>query len=256
MIKVERLSLSYREGRKREPVRVIDDLNLGVAEGESVVIIGPSGCGKTSLLYILAGLMRPTAGTITIGDEEIRKPQRDVALVLQDAGLLPWKTVWKNASLSLKFNGQDRRIGDGAAAAAARTRVRTTLSDLGLAELEHRYPAQLSGGQSKRVAIARALAIAPRVLLMDEPLVSLDAFTRERIQEMILGLWQRQRFTMVLVTHEMEEAVFLGQRIVVLSSRPATLKAIVDNPEMGGPGWRQSEAYYQQVRRVRLLCES
>ena len=147
-------------------------------------------------------------------------------------------------------------MGDLSAAEAARARVRTTLSDLGLAELEHRYPAQLSGGQGKRVAIARALAVAPRVLLMDEPLVSLDAFTRERIQEMILNLWQRQRFTMVLVTHEMEEAVFLGQRIVVLSSRPATIKAIVDNPQMGTPAWRQSEAYYQQVRRVRLLCES
>jgi len=253
MIKVEHLSLSYRQGRRQEPIHVIDNLSLDVAEGESLAIIGPSGCGKSSFLYILAGLMRPTSGLINITGEEVRRPRRDVALAQQDAGLLPWKTVWKNATLSLKFNG--RAQGKSALEAAYR-RVRATLSDLGLDGLEHRYPAQLSGGQIKRVAIARALAAGPRVLLMDEPLVSLDAFTRERIQEMILKLWQRQRFTMVLVTHEMEEAAFLGQRIVVLTPRPATIKEIIENPRMGQSGWRESEDYYQQVRRVRLLCES
>jgi NitT/TauT family transport system ATP-binding protein len=253
MIKVEHLSLSYRQGRRQEPVRVIDDLSLEVTEGESLAIIGPSGCGKSTFLYILAGLMRPTAGTIAIAGEGVRKPRRDVALIQQDAGLLPWKTVWKNATLSLKFNGRTQKKPS---LYAAYGRVRTTLSELGLDGLDNRYPSQLSGGQVKRVAIARALAAGPRVLLMDEPLVSLDAFTRERIQEMILKLWQRQRFTMIFVTHEMEEAAFLGQRIIVLTPRPAAIKEIVENPEMGRADWRESEEYYQQVRRVRLLCES
>lgn len=252
MIKVEQLSLVYPpRGRRQQPVQVIKALDLEVAEGESVAIIGPSGCGKTSLLLTLAGLRAATSGTIAIGGEPVRRPRREVALILQDAGLLPWKTVWKNATLSLRFEGQRQAVNQ-----AAYERVRSSLSDLGLKGLENHYPAQLSGGQRKRVAIARALAVAPHVLLMDEPLASLDNFTKEHIQTLILKLWQQQRFTTVLVTHDMEEAAFLGQRIIVLSAPPATVKAIVDNPAINQPNWRRSEAYYEQVRRVRLLCES
>ncbi len=252
MIKVEHLSLVYPPRvRRQEPVQVIKALDLEVAEGESVAIIGPSGCGKTSLLLTLAGLRAATSGKIVIGGEPVRRPRREVALILQDAGLLPWKTVWKNATLSLCFHDRRRSLPR-----SAYEQVHRSLSDLGLQGLENRYPAQLSGGQRKRVAIARALAVAPHVLLMDEPLASLDAFTKERIQALILDLWQRQHFTMVLVTHDMEEAAFLGQRIIVLSSPPAMVKAIVDNPAINQPQWRQSEAYYEQVRRVRLLCES
>lgn len=246
MIEVDSLRLEYQLTRGRR-VEAIADLSLKVERGESLAIIGPSGCGKTSLLYILAGLLKPTAGRVRIGGREVRGPRRDVALVLQDIGLLPWKSVWRNATLGLELNG-------GADEAQLR-RVETILEELGLAELKDRYPAQLSGGQKKRVGIARALAVEPQLLLMDEPLVSLDALTKEGIQNSILKLWQerKERLTVVLVTHDIEEAVFLGERIVLLSQRPATIEAEIANPGMGSTDYRTSGEFYDQVRRLREL---
>ncbi len=246
MIDVESLYLEYKLGRGRSII-AIAELDLGVGRGESRAIIGPSGCGKSSLLYVLAGLLRPTAGIVRIAGEEVNGPRRDVALVLQDIGLLPWKSVWRNAILGLELNGRRDR--------AQLSLAEKVLEELGLAELKDRYPAQLSGGQKKRVGIARALAVEPRLLLMDEPLVSLDAQAREGIQNSILQLWQerKERLTMVLVTHDIEEAVFLGERIVVLSQRPAKVKAELENPEMGSIDYRASSDFYAQVREIRGL---
>jgi NitT/TauT family transport system ATP-binding protein len=246
MIEVESLHLEYELARGRR-VEAIANLSLEVGRGESLAIIGPSGCGKTSLLYILAGLLRPTSGRVQIAGEEVRGPRRDVALVLQDIGLLPWKSVWRNAILGLELNG--------GADEAQLARVETILEELGLAELKDRYPAQLSGGQKKRVGIARALAVEPQLLLMDEPLVSLDALTKEGIQNSILRLWQerKEQLTLILVTHDIEEATFLGERIVVLSPRPARIKAEIANPGMGSVDYRTSPQFYTQVRRLREL---
>jgi NitT/TauT family transport system ATP-binding protein len=242
MIEVSDLSLVYLD--EGEENRVIDLLSLRVEAGESLAIIGPSGCGKTSLLFILAGLLRPTSGSVVIGGEPVLRPRRDVALILQETGLLPWKTVWQNAILGLPLDGL-----------ADLRRIKRALRELDLEGLEHRYPSQLSGGEKKRVSLARALAQNAKVLLMDEPLAALDALTREHTQNLILKLWKRHGFTTVLVTHDIEEAVFLGQRILALSQRPAHIVDVIANPGMGEESYRQSGEFFDKVREVRVLLE-
>jgi len=236
---LERVSLAYGKGRAK--TTVCEALDLDVAGGESVALIGPSGCGKTSILHALCGLLKPQQGVASVGGVPAHKPRRDVALILQDAGLLPWKTVWQNASLGLQLAGLPLE------------RAKPHLEELHLAPLVQRYPFELSGGQRQRVGIARALATDPSVLLMDEPLANLDAFTKEHIQDVFLALWQRRQHTQVLVTHDLEEAVFLGQRIVVLSAPPAGIVAVLDNPQVGGPHWRNSDAFYAQVQALRKV---
>lgn len=240
MIEVDGLQLAYPNPREGGGQHVIDDLSLHVDQGESLAIIGPSGCGKSSLLYVLSGLIRPTSGTVAIGGEPIERPRPDVALILQETGLLPWKTVWGNAIFGLDLNET-----------GTLRRVKRALRELGLEGMETRYPAQLSGGEKKRVGLARALAQDAGVLLMDEPLAALDALTKERTQNLILSLWQTHGFTSLLVTHDIEEAVFLGRRVAVLGPRPTRVVDVVDNPEMGTEGYRQSETFFRVVRAVR-----
>jgi len=233
----EDIALSY--GRGATATIVFEGFALSVDRGESVAIVGPSGCGKTSLLHLACGVMKPTAGRVTVGNAVVEKPRRDVALILQDAGLLPWKTVWENAALGLKI----ARVPIGA--------VNERLRELDISELAQRYPSELSGGQRQRVGIARALACDPTLLLMDEPLASLDAFTKTHIQNLFLDIWLKRHHTQVLVTHDLEEAVFLGKRIVMLTPRPGAIRTIVDNPNVGQPGWRDSDAFFNQVLKLR-----
>jgi NitT/TauT family transport system ATP-binding protein len=240
MIEVDDLQLVYPNPRTGDEQHVIDDLSLHVADGESLAIIGPSGCGKSSLLYILSGLIAPTDGAVRIQGEPIARPRLDVALILQETGLLPWKTVWRNAVFGLDLQERGRL-----------RRVKRALRELGLEGMEDRYPAQLSGGEKKRVGLARALAQDAGVLLMDEPLAALDALTKERTQNLMLSLWQAHGFTSLLVTHDIEEAVFLGQRIAVLGPRPTRVVDVIDNPDMGTEAYRQSETFFETVRAVR-----
>lgn len=370
MIRIDGLRLEYRDGHRVVPV--VDDLYLSIGAGESVAILGPSGCGKTSLLYAICGLVKPSAGRVIVDGQLVERPRRDVALIFQDLGLLPWKTVWKNASLSLELGGPPPRdalelpedgslkqewrrrkkslfwayfwlLVTGAWAAGQRfyldrpfsaavylvalgldliaggfywsevnkiitvnseatwsevlwgggwpqvalfvivlmltaelisrlvydlftmprqireanalilqqvQSVKPILDELGLdSKFYDRYPHQLSGGERQRVALARALATHPKVLLMDEPLAALDAFNRERIQDLLFQLWKERGFTQIIVTHDVQEAVFLGSRIVVLTERPARIKAIIENPCVGTS--RTSEAFYAKVLELR-----
>jgi NitT/TauT family transport system ATP-binding protein len=179
--------------------------------------------------------------------EPVSGPRRDTALILQDHGLFPWKRVGANASLGLELRGTPRvealRAGS------------EMLARLGLEGLERRWPAQLSGGQRQRVAIARSLAIEPRVLLMDEPFSSLDALTREELQQTTLDMWRSAGLALVLVTHSIDEAAFLGRRIVVLTERPGRVAAVVDNPSMGTEGYRTSDEYFAKAREVRASLD-
>ena len=237
MIALDQVHLSFADNGRVLPV--LEDVSLQVGAGASCAVIGPSGCGKTSLLFLLAGLLKPTAGTVRVADRS------RTGVILQHYGLLPWKSVAANIALGLRLQGADRE--------RTRARVDELLVEMDLAAFADHFPGQLSGGMQQRVALARALATEPQLLLMDEPLSALDALTRERLQHTILGVWQRHRVTMVLVTHSIEEAVFLGQTVVVLTSRPARVAAVVDNPGAGRSDYRQSETFFHQCRQLRAL---
>ncbi len=223
---------------------VLKDLSFSLLPGETLSVIGPSGCGKTTLLYLLAGLTDPTSGTISAGGSDTGSAG-GVSFVLQDYGLFPWKTVRENVGLGLKIRKTPADVVKRVSAGL--------LEELGLAGFMDRYPMQLSGGQKQRVAIARAMATSPDILLLDEPFSSLDAMTRERLQNTILDMWRRRRLTYIIVTHSVEEAVFLGRRIMVLSDRPARVKSLVANDDFGDPDYRMRDRYFDRVREVRTM---
>jgi NitT/TauT family transport system ATP-binding protein len=215
LIRVEQASKRFANG-----VQVLDGLDLAVREGETLCILGPSGCGKTTLLRALHGLIPLDGGRIQVAGETVARPRRDVAMVFQHFGLFPWKTVVQNVAYGVELAG--------IAEAERRERVARYVQMVGLQGFERSYPHQLSGGMRQRVGLARALALEPRVLLMDEPFGALDAQTREQLQDELLGIWQHVSRTMVFITHSIEEAIALGDRVAVLSPRPARVRELVE----------------------------
>jgi NitT/TauT family transport system ATP-binding protein len=205
-------------------VTAFRQLNLTVQDRETMCIVGPSGCGKTTLLRCIAGLTEISGGKLLVDGKPVNGPPDGVAMVFQHFGLLPWKTVYDNAAFGLAIAG--------APAATIRPRVEHYLDLVGLAGFEKHYPYQLSGGMQQRVGLVRALAINPSVLLMDEPFASLDAQTREILQEELLRIMQRpdERKTMVFITHSIDEAILLGDRVAVMSARPGRVKEVLDMP--------------------------
>ena len=198
----------------------LDDVSLDVPRGEFLTLVGPSGSGKTTLLDLLGGLSRPTRGSVLVDGREVTGPGLDRGIVFQQYALFPWRTTLANVTFGLEQQGLGRR--------ERVARAREHLALVGLAGFEDRYPHELSGGMKQRVAIARSLAYQPGILLMDEPFAALDAQTREQLQDELLRIWRATGTTVVFITHGIEEAVYLGQRVAVLSSRPGRLKALVD----------------------------
>jgi NitT/TauT family transport system ATP-binding protein len=219
-LEIDRLHKVYGTGP--DAVTAVDEVSLSVGPGELLCIVGPSGCGKTTLLRCIAGLMAPTSGATRLDDQVVVAPPRSMAVVFQDysRSLLPWLTVHGNVVLPLKARRMPRSERDQLAADA--------LTAVGLAGQGAKYPWQLSAGMQQRVAIARALAYQPEVLLLDEPFASVDAQTRADLQDLLLEVWQRTCFTVVFVTHDIDEAAYLADRIVVLSASPARVKETVD----------------------------
>ncbi|MFG2828180.1 ABC transporter ATP-binding protein [Streptomyces sp. NPDC048434] len=197
----------------------LDGIDLEIAAGEFVVLVGPSGCGKSTLLDLLGGLASPTAGRILLDGEPVTGPGLDRGIVFQQYALLPWRTAQGNVEFGLEATGVPRR--------ERAARAREFLELVGLSGFENRHPHELSGGMRQRVAIARSLAYDPDVLLMDEPFAALDAQTRESLQDELLRIWQRTGKTVVFITHGIEEAVYLGQRVAVMTSRPGRIKQVV-----------------------------
>jgi NitT/TauT family transport system ATP-binding protein len=230
------------------PVTALAGYSLDVRRGESIALIGPSGCGKSTSLLLAAGLLQPTEGCVRVAGESVARPRLTTALILQGFGLLAWKTVRENAALGLRIRRFPRE--------ERRRRTDAALERVGLSEFARMYPGELSGGMRQRLALARALALDVDLMLMDEPLSALDALLREDLQDMLLGLWQTQGYAQVLVTHSIEEAVFLGQRVVVLCPRPGRVAAIVDNPAMGAPDYRGTEAFHLVCKQVRSALQS
>lgn len=206
----------------RGPKRVLDGIDLDVASGELVVLVGASGSGKSTLLSIVAGLTRPTSGEVRLDGDAVTAPGPERGLVLQSGSLYPWRTARQNVAFGLELLpiGKQERA----------RRVEWYLAEVGLADLANRLPKQLSGGQRQRVAIARALAGEPEVLLLDEPFGALDCQTKDDMQVFLRGIWQHTGTTVVVVTHDVEEAAFLGQRVIVLTSEPGRVAAEVEVP--------------------------
>ncbi|MCR6483807.1 ABC transporter ATP-binding protein [Amycolatopsis sp. OK19-0408] len=232
----------------------LDDVSLDVADGTFLSLVGPSGSGKSTLLDLLGGLTTPTSGEVLIDGEPVRGPGLDRGVVFQQYALFPWRTARANVEFGLEGGPLGKR--------QRAERAREYLDLVGLSGFEDRYPHELSGGMKQRVAIARSLAYDPAVLLMDEPFAALDAQTREQLQDELLRIWRRTGKTIVFITHGIDEAVYLGQQVAVLTSRPGRLKAVVDvelgdragdvrsDPAFGRQRHRLWELLHDEVRKA------
>ena len=220
MVTLEEVSVAYRV--KGGSLRALEAASAVFPTGSLTALVGPSGCGKTSLIGAMAGLLPPAAGRIAVDGEELRGIRHRTAVIFQDGGLLPWKTVRANAELPLVLRGIPAR--------ERRLMVDPILEELGLIDFSSFHPARLSGGMRQRLGVARALACEPDLLLMDEPFSSLDALTRESLQDGLIEVRRRHAVTMVLVTHSIEEALLLSDRVVVFTARPGRVRDIVDVP--------------------------
>ena len=221
------------------------DIDLMVRPGEIVMLLGPSGCGKSTLLRAVAGLLRCTAGEVRVGGVGVTGPSAERAMMFQEDALLPWRSAQRNVELALQLRGHSR--------AARRSRARALLVEVGLDGYEDHLPRELSGGMRQRVQLARTLAMEPRVLLMDEPFGALDAQTRSSMQALLAEVAAAHGSTIVFVTHDVDEALLIGDRIVVLSKRPARVRSIVDVPRARQKGWRFDPAFNRM--RYEILAQ-
>jgi NitT/TauT family transport system ATP-binding protein len=219
-LEAQDIRLEYHQPRTNSRLVALDGVNLKVMDGEFVSIVGPSGCGKTTLLSVVDGLIPATSGRILVDGVVVTAPGSDRAVVFQDACLLPWRTVLNNVVYGLECRG--------VAVAAARARAQRFIDLVGLTGFEQHYPHELSGGMQQRVNLARALVTDPKVLLMDEPFAALDAQTREFMQEELLQIWVKAKKTVLFITHQIDEAIYLSDRVVVFSGRPGRVKDIID----------------------------
>jgi len=252
MIDVRGLTFAY----PHQPP-LFEDFDWQVRAEESWAVIGPSGCGKSTLLYLLAALRQPSAGEIWIGGQQLERPRPRTGLILQDYGLLPWATVLQNVTLGLRirrFYGPDGRhapAGRRVLRDEIRHQAEMWLTRLGISEIEEQYPPQISGGQRQRTAIARTLAMNPDLLLMDEPFSSLDTLTREGLERLTLELCAETGLTAIVVTHNVEEAVYLGRRLLLLQQPPHHEPVIIVNPGAGQLDYRRQAAFQERCNQIR-----
>lgn len=242
MISIRDLSVSYH--RKNEEALAIDRLNIDIDAGEIYTFIGPSGCGKSTLLYVLSGILKEYTGSVSIDGRPIDPKAQRIGLILQNYGLLPWKTVYDNAVLGIKIKNDRQGLEDYSA---------YIFKQLGIEGLLDRYPKELSGGQQQRVAIARAFILQPDLLLMDEPFSALDAITREEMQELFFDIWKQHRVTTVFITHSVDEALYLGSKIAILSPAPGRVLEVLENPCFQMDNLRNRDEYYAMSKKLRQI---
>ena len=247
LLAVDRVNLEYRT--RERIVRATHDVSFDVYGGDRFVLLGPSGCGKSTLLKAVAGFIEPTSGSISLDGQIVRGPGADRIVVFQEFDQLPpWKTVVQNVAFPL-------RVAKKLSRAEAHERALHYLEKVGLASFANAYPHTLSGGMKQRVAIARALAMQPRVLLMDEPFAALDALTRRKMQEELLRLWEEVNFTLLFVTHSIEEALVVGNRILLLSPHPGRVRAELNSHQYSQDSFGRSDFQRSVARIHHLLFE-
>jgi len=244
VISVKELNKTYAT-REGAPIHALSNVSLEITQGEFVTVVGPSGCGKTTLLKILAGVLKKSSGTILVNGNPINAPSRQLGVVFQEPLLLPWRNILQNIMVPIEIQGRDRATFSAAA--------QQLLSLVGLEGFEQKYPRELSGGMQQRVGIARALIHDPDLLLMDEPFGALDAMTRDQMNLELMDIWSQKKKTVLLITHSIAEAVFLADRIVVMSPRPGRIAEIivVDLPRPRHLEIINSDVFGAYVRRVR-----
>lgn len=241
MIEIRHLSVQY--GADANNFTALTDVSLTVPRGTVCVVIGPSGCGKSTLLRAVAGLQPDAAGEVLFSGARLCPREQKIGFMPQNYGLLPWKTVEENVLIGCRIKGEDGQM--------ARARMEPLLRRLGIDGLEERYPQELSGGQQQRVSLARVFLMQPDILLMDEPFSALDAITREDMQEVFLSLWREQAVTTMLVTHFVEEAIYLGQKIVLMAAEPGRIIEVLDNPLFGSGDLRNMPEFFAMGRALR-----
>jgi ABC-type nitrate/sulfonate/bicarbonate transport system ATPase subunit len=240
------LTKRFTDIARQEVVTALDGIDLNIGGTEFLTILGPSGCGKTTLLNIVAGFEHASSGEVLLDGEPIQKPGPDRGVVFQEYALFPWLSVEQNVEFGLR----ERRVPK----ADRRERVRQRISSVGLSGFERRYPQELSGGMRQRVALARVLANDPKILLMDEPFAALDAQTRTIMQQELLNVWSAERRTAIFITHNIEEAILLGDRVVVMTARPGRIKELVEF-NLPRPRDVTSAEFNKTRRRVAMLLE-
>ena len=246
---MKNLSVEFTLRRNGGALKALSDLDFAADSGKFICFVGPSGCGKTTLLNVLAGLQKAAAGSALLNGAPVSGPGRERAMVFQSGALLPWRTVLRNIAYGLELQRISKK--------EAERRAREMCLLVGLGGFEHAYPRELSGGMQQRVNLARALATDPKLLLMDEPFASLDAQTRDYMQTEILRIWNQTRQTVLFVTHQIEEAVFLADEVTVMTARPGRVKMTVaiEIPRPRSPEVKKSAAFHGYVDQLRDLVQ-
>ena len=239
-LKLEGVSKSFAKVENDEVTHALNNVDLTMESGEFISLVGPSGCGKSTILRLVAGLIPPTTGKITVNGQEVTKPSPERGMVFQKPTLFPWLTVEKNIAFSLQMQGKLRGNED---------KVERMLKTIGLEDFRDDYPGQLSGGMAQRVALVRTLINEPEILTLDEPLGALDAFTRMNMQDEILNIWRQKKQLAVMVTHDVDEAIYMGTRVIVMEANPGRIVADIPIPDEY-PRDRSSQTFVEYRNRI------
>ncbi len=246
MLEINELSVSYKS--KTNIVNALGPISMKIESGDIIAIIGPSGCGKSTFLHVLSGIIKEHSGQATLNGVKIDPKVHDIGFIPQNFGLLPWKNVEKNCILSLKIKKK-------AISSEFKERFDYIMNKLNINDLKDRYPKELSGGQKQRAAIARAFIMNPDLLLMDEPFSALDALTREEAQELFIDVWNQYKPTTIFVTHSIEEAIYIGKKIIIMSHCPGNIVETIDNPLFNTEDLRQNEEYLKLSAHIRNIIK-
>lgn len=245
MIEIRDLTVKYKA--EKTNFLALDNVNMTIADGDICAVIGPSGCGKSTLLHVLSGIIKDYAGSVLIDGNRIDPRVQRIGLVMQNNGLLPWKDVFYNSTTGVRIKDGYGNID--------KQYAEYILNKLGIGEMTTRFPNQLSGGQRQRVEIARAFILKPNILLMDEPFSALDALTREEMQDLFLKIWHENKVSTLFVTHSIEEALYVGKKIIIMSKSPGRVTSIYDNPLFGKKDLRLDEEYYKFSIKLRKIAK-